>query len=368
MLGAAELLRKGEDGGRSSLPRGIRMDYLVALRGRLVPGVNAGHEMQSPARVLGSLLRFFLGDSGGTHVAPRFYWSAGTVDHRTGLGVALRCYEIARARPLNGFEHQSIQEGSERRRGPASLRLRRARKVLGVIAAVSADLRREFDSDLPARHANPSMNSQCFAKTVVSGCILCGGASRRMGTDKADLQVGSRTLLEQAICELDPLCGEVLLASGNRKRETEAGLRCILDETPGAGPLAGIAAALAAASGEYLCVLACDMPGVETRHYQRLLDEMKNRDLDACWFRTAGRDEPLFAVYGKNCLPAMRASLAAGRNKVMEFHEQPGPEGRALLTGTLELSLEESTCSRNLNTPEDLARERDFGDQPRMES
>lgn len=189
-----------------------------------------------------------------------------------------------------------------------------------------------------------------------------------MGTDKAELQLGSRTLLEQAIAELEPLCDEVLLASGNRVRETEANLRCILDESPGAGPLAGIAAVLATASGDYLCVLACDMPGVQTKHYQRLLNEMEERKLDACWFTTAGRDEPLFAVYKKSCLVSMRASLALGRNKVMAFHQEPGPNGRALATGTLELSSEESTCSRNLNTPEDLAHERDFGAQPRMES
>lgn len=226
----------------------------------------------------------------------------------------------------------------------------------------------ELASSPAASTASLSMSTQRPQKSAISGCILCGGASRRMGTDKAELQLGSLSLLEQAIRELEPLCGEVLLASGEALRETKDKHQCVLDEVPGAGPLAGITAALAAATGDLLCVLACDMPGATAEHYERLLSEMEAQNLDACWFTTAGRDEPLFAVYRTSCLSAMRASLAQGRYKVLEFHQQPGPNGRMLRTGTLELSQRESTCSRNLNTPEDFAREQASGAQPRMES
>ncbi len=189
-----------------------------------------------------------------------------------------------------------------------------------------------------------------------------------MGTDKAELRVAAETLLELAISKLEPLCGEVVLASGSRQRTSGAGHQCVLDEVPGAGPLAGIAAALSNAPGDLLCVLACDMPGVETQHYEQLLAKAIEENLDACWFTTEGRDEPLFAVYRKSCLSAMRASLAAGQYKVMEFFRHPGPQGQALCTGTLELAEEESTCSRNLNTPEDLARERSSDSSDKKDS
>lgn len=189
-----------------------------------------------------------------------------------------------------------------------------------------------------------------------------------MGQDKAELLFGDRTLLEHAAAVLAPVCGEVLLASGEENRANSLGLRCVLDAEPGQGPLAGIRAALSAASGEWLCVAACDMPGIATAHFETLLTEAARRDLDALWYRSEGLDEPLFAVYRTTCLEAMQRALESERFKVIAFTTEPGPAGRPLRLDTLELSPTELRIARNLNTPEDVANERRARDPRTPES
>lgn len=199
-------------------------------------------------------------------------------------------------------------------------------------------------------------------KERLVGCILCGGASRRMGRDKGSLELSGVTLVERASRLLARVCGEVVLATGSEARYAELGLTPLLDATEGGGPLEGILAALEHAAreraGEPLCcVLACDLPGARPAHFERLLDAVRERDLDACFYRAAGREHPLLAVYRTTCAPAMRAARLAGDRRVVAFREHPGPGGRDLRVGSLELAPGEAGFLRNVNTPEEFAAE-----------
>ena len=78
----------------------------------------------------------------------------------------------------------------------------------------------------------------------VSGVVFCGGRSVRMGSDKALLELEGRSLLEHAVDTLRELTPHVFLATGPAERYAELGLERVLDKTGGAGPLAGLAAAL----------------------------------------------------------------------------------------------------------------------------
>ena len=183
-----------------------------------------------------------------------------------------------------------------------------------------------------------------------------------MGRDKSALVLRERTLLEHAIGALAGVCDEVVLACGDERRHGEAGLRLVLDGFPGAGPLAGIEAGLAAAPTEWVAVLACDMPRADARVFEALLARARELGADACLLAGADGVEPLCAVYRRRCLAPLREALAAGERKATSFHARPAQDGGRLSIAVLpEAELPAGLARRgvtlNLNTPSELALE-----------
>jgi molybdopterin-guanine dinucleotide biosynthesis protein A len=194
--------------------------------------------------------------------------------------------------------------------------------------------------------------------TEVSGVVVCGGQSRRMGRDKARLEVAGETLLARVVRELSSVVGEVVLACGPEERYADLGLPLALDGVEHGGPLAGIVAGLEAVRAPRALVVACDMPRLDARLLSALVARAEDEALDVCFLEGPGGIEPLCAVYGRRCLPAMRAALAAGRRQVRAFlGEEKGLAVGRLLESELDEALRRSEPATNLNTPEDLARE-----------
>jgi molybdenum cofactor guanylyltransferase len=73
----------------------------------------------------------------------------------------------------------------------------------------------------------------------ITGFILAGGQSSRMGTDKAMLQIDGKTLMERAIEICKPFCHEILISSNNPKHGN-FGFAVISDEINNCGPMGGI--------------------------------------------------------------------------------------------------------------------------------
>lgn len=200
------------------------------------------------------------------------------------------------------------------------------------------------------------------AAAHVSGLVLCGGASRRMGADKALLALGELTLLERAVACLAHVAAPVRLACGERARYGELGLPLVCDRVAGGGPLAGIEAGLAAAaesdSGGYLCVLAVDMPRAHAALVAQLLERARADDLDACLLESASGPEPLCAVYHTRLLPRVRAALDAGERKVTSFLAPAFGAQPARVAWLDVRACAADGAELNLNTPADLERER----------
>jgi molybdopterin-guanine dinucleotide biosynthesis protein A len=201
------------------------------------------------------------------------------------------------------------------------------------------------DSAVPARSRRLELDAW--------GVVFCGGASLRMGQDKARIELEGRTFLQRGIDTLSGLVPRVLLASGTRERHRGHGLECVLDHPDGSGPLAGLAAVLERASdgrARWLLVLACDMPLARPEVFAALLARARERDADACLLRTERGLEPLFAVYHVRTLPAVRAALERGDRRLDSFHADLRLESVAIA----ELATELADSARNLNTPHDL--------------
>lgn len=199
----------------------------------------------------------------------------------------------------------------------------------------------------------------------VEGLVLCGGASRRMGRDKARIHLGERTLLGHSLAALAPLCGRLRLASGSAVRYADLGIPAVLDPAGLFGPAAGIVAGLQAAAPltRYVLVLACDLPRMRPQVLGALLARAKAEGLDACFLESERGLEPLCAALSPSVAFAIRAAQAKGRRTVTAFLEEPLAEGRAVRWGVVrEVELGPQWAgldvARNVNTPEDLDRER----------
>lgn len=152
------------------------------------------------------------------------------------------------------------------------------------------------------------MMSQPFGAVV-----LAGGSSRRLGFDKALLRVNGETLVQWLPAQLSNLFAPIAVVV-DRPNRYAVSHRQLVDPQPGAGPLAGIAAALTGLAVPALFVCACDMPLLRPNLLHRLCTTINGYDLAIP--ERAGRLEPLCAVYGATCLPVVRRLLSEGRLRV----------------------------------------------------
>lgn len=143
----------------------------------------------------------------------------------------------------------------------------------------------------------------------LTGLVLAGGRSRRMGTEKALLLLDGERLVDRAVRTLGECCSEVLVASGDGER-LEVDAAQVADAEPDAGPLAGLVAGLAAARTPLLAVVAVDAPFVDVPVLQRC--QQRVGAAAACAPRVDGVLQPLHAVWSVTALPAARASLQEG--------------------------------------------------------
>ena len=150
-------------------------------------------------------------------------------------------------------------------------------------------------------------------------CILCGGQSRRMGSDKAQLVHPSGGVwLTALVDQLLSLSLPVMVLSGHpAHQQLVAGRLSVsfVQETwPGQGPLQALARVLAACPGQPLFVLPVDMPCLNAAVLQRLLNAWATDVTSAAVAHDGTRCQPLLGIYpsGKPYQPALLAQLARG--------------------------------------------------------
>ena len=184
-----------------------------------------------------------------------------------------------------------------------------------------------------------------------AGVVLAGGASRRMGRDKALLVLppSGETLAAAAARRLAAVCAEVLVA--DRGRSTVPGLPSLPDGS-GRGPAAGLLGAAAARPGRPLLVLACDLPAVPVALLGCLLEIASGADLALPRWR--GGLEPLCAVWGPAALARLAERVERGLYALHPLATDEGLTVRFLEDERLDRFGPAEKLFRNVNTPEDL--------------
>lgn len=158
--------------------------------------------------------------------------------------------------------------------------------------------------------------AQVPATSAVSGAVLTGGASRRMGRDKAMLPVDG---IEMARRVADALaqsgCDPVVAIGGDGASLADIGLRTVADEWPGEGPLGAIIVALRDATGPVL-VVACDLPWLDAGTLGRLLAVATAAPTADVVHAAGDRPEPLCALWRPSALRVLEAVFSAGERAV----------------------------------------------------
>jgi molybdopterin-guanine dinucleotide biosynthesis protein A len=152
---------------------------------------------------------------------------------------------------------------------------------------------------------------------VAEGFVLAGGRSTRMGQDKALLPWGGRPLLEVALDKLRalPLATAPRIAAARSDLSSHAGV--VADLHPGCGPLSGIEAALAASSRPLNVFLPVDVPLLPAQFLLWMLQRAQTTGALVTVPRINGWPQALCAVYHRDLLGHISASLVAGDYKVM---------------------------------------------------
>lgn len=183
----------------------------------------------------------------------------------------------------------------------------------------------------------------------LAGIVLAGGASRRMGRDKATLSVpgwfSGRSLVEHVVSVVARRCAPVFVVAAPGQVLPELSADVLRDEVRGAGPLPATgrglrAAADAGAQRAFVC--AVDMPLLAVELIDALAGETGDADVVLGW---DGRDHYLAAVYRTRLAERVEALVAAGAHSMRALVD--------VITAQ-RVELVDARMLANINTPDEL--------------
>ena len=170
-----------------------------------------------------------------------------------------------------------------------------------------------------------------------------------MGRDKASLLFGTETLLERVVRAVSPVVDEVIVVA-REGQEVLAGFPVVRDAAEGLGPLAGLAAGLAAMRSDRAFLTACDVPLLQPGFVAHMLELSEGHEaavpfVDGYYMTTS-------AVYAKSTLP--RAERLVEERRLRPLFLVQAIDARVVTTEEVRGVDPELRSFRNCNTPEDL--------------
>ena len=195
---------------------------------------------------------------------------------------------------------------------------------------------------------------------VAVGAVLAGGQGRRLGQDKAAVQLDGSTLVERGLSTLQTVFADVVLISPPRKSLNRLAIEIVPDIQPGRGPLGGIVTAIRHAAGRAVFVLACDLPFV-SESLIRHVTGSPPAGHETRWAKAGqgvakvpfwlGRVEPLCALYLPEALVYFEDALDRGALGVQNLLAQLPCE---IVKISTELTFAHPDLFLNINRPADL--------------
>jgi molybdopterin-guanine dinucleotide biosynthesis protein A len=185
----------------------------------------------------------------------------------------------------------------------------------------------------------------------ITGVILVGGKSLRMGRDKTLLQIAGKTLFDRVLDVFRESFDRIMLVGDRAERFAGYGLPVLPDIYPGSA-LGGLYTGLYHSATEHVFVGSCDLP-FPNRAVVRHLCSLKS-GFDAVVPTLEHGFEPLFALYAKSCLGPMRELLESGNFCAYGYY--PNVRVRYVQGEELAHLDRDGRSFVNVNTPEDFER------------
>ena len=151
----------------------------------------------------------------------------------------------------------------------------------------------------------------------ITGIILAGGKSSRMGAEKGLIPFKGKPMINYAIEALSPFCNQILI-SANSTSYNFLGFEVIEDEIANSGPMGGIYSCMKHSKNELNFVLSCDMPLIAQQIASQIIDSIANFEVTIPW-HGGEYFEPLCAVYHKNILPEFERFIKSGNFRIPDL-------------------------------------------------
>ena len=183
----------------------------------------------------------------------------------------------------------------------------------------------------------------------ITGILLAGGMSQRMGSEKGSIRIGSSLLYQYPLGILEELCDEILISTCKPSLFREKHTR-VCDEIKEIGPLGGIYSCLKRSSTKLNLVLSYDMPMVNASLLDLLIGEAEGYDM----VLPAGDDEkpePLCGIYNRSTIELIEKMISRKDFAVNQMLKQC--RGK-LIRITREMDAWSPGLFLNINTREDL--------------
>jgi molybdenum cofactor guanylyltransferase len=154
----------------------------------------------------------------------------------------------------------------------------------------------------------------------VTGIILAGGKSSRMGIEKGLQELCGKPLIIYAIEALSGLCSSILISSSSDAYKS-FDYHVVSDEFPGIGPMGGIYSAMRQSKTEKNIVLSCDLPFVTTELLSYVLQNAQDYQVAIPWLGNQ-HYEPLCGFYRLSVLDQMSSFIQKGNYKLPDLFEK----------------------------------------------
>jgi len=157
--------------------------------------------------------------------------------------------------------------------------------------------------------------------TSITGIILAGGKSTRIGANKPQLKIGKSHLIDRVLDTLSQFTSSILIVTtedqiGLAKSATPSA-RMVKDIYPGKGPLGGIYTGLMHAETSYSLVVGCDMPFLNSGLIKYLIDGASS--FAAVVPKIGWMIQPLHAIYSKSCVSSIEALIRDDQLQIIKL-------------------------------------------------
>ncbi len=184
----------------------------------------------------------------------------------------------------------------------------------------------------------------------LTGIILAGGISSRMGTDKALIEINGKSMIENACILLKDFCDEIILSTSVSVIYSLVNVTSIPDEKPGLGPIGGIYTCLQHSNTDKNLIIAVDIPFINRGIIKYLIENMDDTDI-ILPMNECLKPEPLCAIYSKSVLPALEKMI---KDNDLAVHNLINHVKVKTIQINKEKEFYDEKLFYNLNTPADL--------------